>query len=614
MDTYGKDLCEAFLQNPKKNPKTGKPIKIGGPVHTELVKLCKNYVSYPDYLTSNDERLIHEYCTGVNKTSEAKTKVKTLMKKVFNDPTDIHILDRPSYDPYGSRMCRAFVPSEKEMECQSYRRQIIVMDFLEMMGEPLRQDYSFCDVTYIEKIKYGITYIPVPYTETKLDLSNFSGMLNSNCNVLLIHIDSRIDGATSDMEIIRKFINMVDTYLTGYKIPIVVYNFSTNDGIMKREDFPNITDIRILNVTGDHMVSYKIIKNGYEFIPFRPIDIFDDTETLTTMSDRLSCQWWFKRFFTTAFECGKGRLIQFSGTCYMTTVFNMIILGEYAKRVIIAAINNAAEQLFEPKDISYIKHSFDDGACVDIGRIHETLARVKYYTKIFYHTICGSKSVAVEKAGREDIFKDVSQKYFRKFAQQDEKNPGQGGFPWAVLFRMFADFGVNFLVADSSGQLYNPYTDIDSVDKAFKEFRFGGLKNVFRFFQPATLDVNPDFILYINTDDIPMRLPDIPDFKAETASIVLYFTKPDPSDPTKTKRSAHAITGFICDDYYKLYDAHNIIDNCDWRNPDKLRNNDYTARRARVNEWAISSIHVQTAIYVNYRNRLRYINEGVCRI
>lgn len=615
MDT-DEYVCNNFLQNPYKNPVTGRKIKIGGPVHTDLVSRCKQYISYAKYLSSEEEREIREYCTGVNKTNESKPKVKDLMKRVFDDPVDKHILDRVTYDPFGTRFCRTFVPPDKELECQSKRRTILVLDFLGFDQKPLKQDYNFCDITYRSKIKYYLHYIPVSRAETSIDILSLSSILNSRCNALLIHIDVRYNDATgkeaNDIFLLKKIIMMVNKYLSGYEIPIVVYNFyneEDDDGIINRKMFPDITDIRVLNV---ERVAYEhtiVDKDGAEYIAFNRFDKYDNTILAISESDRLSCQWWFKRFFNTVFECGKGRLIQLSGTCYLTTAFNMIILGDYTKRIIISALNYSSV-LFDAKDIKYIKEKTNNrsAVCVDIFKVKEPKERIKYYSKILYNTICGSKHVRTS----IDIFKDISQSYFSSNFEEPDITKREGGNSRVALYRILTDLGINFLICDYKGTFYQPYSK--KSEKLYEQIRYESdpiilLENL------ATTTISeqphpPDIILYIETDY--KTFPKIEGFDLETVSISIKGTNPNPLNPTEVVKSVHVITGFICDGYYKLYDSNNLIYNCDWTDPLQLYSNEYISSMLLKYNWTVTKMYISSAIYINANKRLQYIDEGVC--
>ena len=140
------------------------------------------------HYTKPEEILIKEYCTGANPTS--KQTVKELMKRTFKKVADQHMLEKPAFNPFGTRFCHNFVPVDKEIECASRRRYIVVLDFMGLHSIPLSKDYNFCDVTYTDKIKYHLTYIPIFYDKPTLDLTIVSTILNSSCNTLLIHFFS----------------------------------------------------------------------------------------------------------------------------------------------------------------------------------------------------------------------------------------------------------------------------------------------------------------------------------------------------------------------------------------------------------------------------------------
>lgn len=597
-----KDQCEEFFQNRTRNPMTGKKILVGGPKYREISELCKKYERY----TKPEEILIKEYCSGINNT-DTKQAVKELMKRTFTRVADQHILERQSFNPFGTQFCHHFVPADKGIECVSGRRHIVVLDFMGISSVPLSQDFSFCDVSYTDKIKYYIQYIPVLYDAATLDLTSVSTILNSSCNTLLIHVDFRM--GTGNNEILyRKFIKLVNTYLAGYEIPKVIYSFMY-DRYLVPTDFPNVNNLRILNIAKKSEY-IRVELHDTNFIRFVALDALDDETTLTTKSDRLSCQWWFKRFFSTVFECGKGRLVQFSGTCYITAAFNMIILGEYTKKIIIDYMNNAVEQVFSPADKELVKIPIEYGACerLDFTKKDPT-TRIKYYAKIFYNTICVSKSMSRINPMVKDIFDVVSRQHFAS------DRGGDGGLTQVVLFGILTDLSVNFWVVDSIGTLYSPYQrGLDEIAQATELFRKNRNSDAMDemdkvSFSSMKPDDYPDIILYISTHE-GYHLPKISGFEPETSNLSLEFTRL--SDASGEIHS-HAICGFECDGYYKLYDSdYNIIDNCDWTDPRQLYKNAYTERRAAQSGLVYKNIYIENAIFINESRRTKYIENGTC--
>jgi hypothetical protein len=610
-------LCERFLYNPYVNPETNRPINRDSKTFLELTEKCSKYRKYrqPEIYTVPEDTMIKEYCSGISDSS-TKEQVKTLMKKKFKKIFDQQNLGRASFDPKGTRYCHEFVPADLEMECSSGRRTIVALDFIKKDESPLLQDYKFCDVSYGDSIKYYIKYVPIAYDTTVpiVDFSNLARVLNSNCNAMVIHLDIR-QGSTSDdlvfFEVASKTINK---YFAVVEIPKTMYFFS-NTSVVDELSFPNVFELRVINVQSPRETKYGTIGYSEDEVDYLPYIVFDDKDNETTLlssSNRLSCQWWFKRFFSTVFECGKGRLVQFAGTCYLTAGFNIIILGEYLKRIIIRSMNSVVEKnLLSSADLAYIREPIEEGICVNLRKLSSQTERILYYSKIFHNTICKTTHMARINPAKQDLFKDASDSYFSE--RLEEKDKEKGGYTFGFLFKLLTDFRVNFLVADKNFNLYDPYSA--RSEEAYELMRIGyilkGTRILDRKHDYGSLvrehpDNYPDLILYSSNESgyVPISAVKDLNFVPETShiSISILNTVSDESE-------GHAICGFMCDGYYKLYDsAYNTIDNWDWTQGD-FSKSPYWERRS-TEKSQIIRMYIGSCIFVNYNRRLKYFNEG----
>ena len=287
-------------------------------------------------------------------------------------------------------------------------------------------------------------------------------------------------------------------------------------------------------------------------------------------------------------------------------------------------MNTVARQIFKPEDIEYIKYPIDYGVCVDTRYMKDIQTRLKYYAKIFYNTICATKSLSRVNLMSRDIFKDVSYDYFRSQAG-NKSSTDEGGLSWGVIFSLLTDLGINFLISDNDGKLFSPYKrDFDDIAMAFAYLRIGKYKDAFTFLTPVNLlnEPEPDIILYINSAIDLRQIPSTPipstpipsftGFVPETAQIGIEFDIIDPvSLATTEEDQGHAICGFSCDGYYKLYDpAYNIIENCNWTDQKQVLNNSYAERMTRQNGWIYKNVYIETALLVNYNRRLDYLQKG----
>lgn len=619
MSTMEKTICENFLYNPYVNPLTKEPIKHDEKI--ELMELCSPYVVQSPY--SVEEKLaIEDYCSGIS--TDTKEYVKTLMMKKFKKPSEHRLLERKTFDPKNTRYCYSFVPKNNEIPCSSIRT-IVVLDFMNASEDNLLlQDHHFCDMSYVGKIKNYIIYIPIPYASSIPDLSYALHALKSNCNEMVIHLDLRTKHGKNDSKLFNNAIRIINKYLGGYEILKTMYIFMNyseplflaNETQVSHvsESLFNVLELRVLNV--HHEKDLEFIKKDEHTIFFHPFDENDDAVSLSSRSNRLSCQWWFKRFFSTVFECGKGRLVQFSDTCYMATSFNTAILSNYFKKIIIRNLSMIiGEGSMSDADLYDIHTPIDYGVCVDFDRLHTKKERVKYYAKIFSNTLCKTSNLPRINLLYRDIFLNAGKSYF------GSKSRG-GGIPSAFMFKMLLDLKINFVIADETGAYYDPYSP-NSLE-FFRNIREGGYHlpdlledlNTTSVFSLQETIKYPDVVFYIGSKEVTSQtmLPTLErlyrlNFLPETCSIALtYF------DLGKNLHG-HVITGFVCDGYYKLYDSYfNIIDNCDWRDPAQILDNSFIKTLSTLNNnYNFTDGTIDFCIFVNYNRRLQYVKEGsVC--
>jgi hypothetical protein len=267
--------------------------------------------------------------------------------------------------------------------------------------------------------------------------------------------------------------------------------------------------------------------------------------------------------------------------------------------------------MFSDGEIALIKQPMDYyGACVDLRLVASDKERIMYYTKLFYNTICASKSLSRINPAHRDIFKTFSDMYFSGYAG---KKLDSGGFSISVLFAVFVDLGVNMLLVDSNGKYYDPYSA--SFSHVFNYLRRHHTDKALALMKVVNLpdpsdESYPDVILYVNLDI--SRFTNLPivdnNFVPETSAIGIELEIEGSPD-----QEGHAICGFVCDGYYKLFDsAYNIIDDCDWRDILNISNSSYISRMKRLGKWKNIKLYIESAVFVNYNRRLEYLKSRTC--
>jgi len=519
------------------------------------------------------------------------------------------------------------------MESSSPRtKTIIVLHLLSRGAEynSIDKQSSLCNQT--QDIRgYNILYIPVPYKipiEYLLNYFNKSLVLSDApttlCDGLLIY--AKTDGDDGVRQKLESFLLSIETF----KNTLVFYD---NYNRYEEDFFHTLRDnkpgLRILNVypRGIKQVKrYTHPEDNHEMI-YVPMKKYEESGL------SLVCTWWFRYYIGKVFGCGSGRLIQQSGTCYLTAVINGIVLSDSLSRMVLMYMKNALLADQRQAVPTMLKIISTDIVNPDISRAP---SEVLFLYRIMYNMFCKHKLETENPLlprrllprrtidadfKRLNIFKQDADAYFSQYTNGDVndlilKYNDEGGSDEYVLYRLFYDMGVKFVVL-FGGIFYTP-----------RDFgRFPDYSTFIRFVQ--NLQIVTDFEEFQEIDlilNINGKRTDLQEtiniqqqgvstrttskeiaFELETSTLNLIGKDGD----------EHVICGFKCDGYYRTYDSSlndigvnewnklgdmdvyvKILENINMPEPDKNKH--------------FESLHISCSIYLNKNKKAEYHALGKC--
>jgi hypothetical protein len=256
--------------------------------------------------------------------------------------------------------------------------------------------------------------------------------------------------------------------------------------------------------------------------------IVDDYEILYVPSvyfklknDKLTCQWWFSYLINVFSGCGKGRLLQVSGTCYLNALMNGLLLSPHLGKMMLMYMNKKLNSL----SISD-KKEFEEFLNKDIISCSSGIPTPNYFFQILYNVMC--KKLSLTEVLKNKEYKDLIVEFSKIYSAN--KDTGQGG-----LFDAFFK-----LINDIIG------------------------KKVF---------LSEDFDIAIIRENVMEKIKDIKGKNPIEFSFIELYTKKEEIEflEDETSRLRHAVCGFVCKDEYYIYDsATNLIYNFDWTKQKEL--------------------------------------------
>jgi hypothetical protein len=155
--------------------------------------------------------------------------------------------------------------------------------------------------------------------------------------------------------------------------------------------------------------------------------------------NKLTCQWWFERFFDTIFDCGKGKIFQSGGTCYLAATLNSILLSNVVKYILIHKIKTAMEDEASKRYIT-----------TPLIHTVSTCVRQLYMYRILYNMICSEKygdGISIEnRSGHKIIAMDLMSIESSTFFCGEDKDGCRGlsggEVSRNILYHAFRKWGV----------------------------------------------------------------------------------------------------------------------------------------------------------------------------
>lgn len=279
------------------------------------------------------------------------------------------------------------------------------------------------------------------------------------------------------------------------------------------------------------------IKDKFKIKKIFGLDYLEKTLLVSNYMPELSCNEWFKDAMNSMTKkCLKGRLKQFSGTCYLNAVVNGFILSSRARKLVFDKIQHST-----PEDLKYIKSN--------VMTCHTEPKSERYFLQLFYNTLCkGIKSLTDNDMDR---FLDIVKEYSKLYSIDDS---GNGGYSDTTLLKIFNWlFGNINLIRYVNNITYFPISFHEEIPLLILNFEE----------RPREI---PKLITYRSFENVSYN------YHLEFGIIYIVFYDDDGKYGSFSKHddhyggivASHAICGIICDGNYIMYDSQNKIYDVDW--------------------------------------------------
>ena len=555
-----------------------------------------------------EEMFLSEYCNGNNDKHEYARQILLNKYKLGDDPA---IINSPGFNAFNSEFCKLYLKSDNTYDvCREKTKRIVILHFLNKTTPAFKYSEKYCGTQ--EDIPYKILYIAIPCNEEIGISIELLGLgIQDICDDMIIY--ANVYGGDEIRRIID-FLNIIKTFKNT-----TLFFISNGGGSIQNTDLVanGISGIKVLNVVSDprYIGSFKPYKryeiNNINYIYVPP-----------GISTELECNWWFKYYIAKAFSCGKGRLAQFSGTCYLNAVLNGIILSENFSKIFITKMK---EMMKNPLYHALITNKEPiPNVCSNLNFLD-----IIYILKVLYNIFCmgiNSKPktlpltqtiISQEDKRAQDLLK-ISSIFFSRNTDPSAKNFGHGGNSKAVLYNIFCKMGLNFVVkiTDINLKEYLMIPNCTYTNDILRSFPIDFFNNFLIHLTPCKNQDDKDVILYIgfkrHANMIVFQLP----FTVEFCTIQFTVTLKDKSE---RQHALHEVVGFICDKKYKVYDSStNMIMDLNWTQLHTQTEYE-KARLIFLEHWVdqvddISDIHISTAVYVNETKMEEYRKTGICNI
>lgn len=324
-----------------------------------------------------------------------------------------------------------------------------------------------------------------------------------------------------------------------------------------------------------------------------------DEKTITTNlvldeQEYLECRHWFQRALVKLTECSKGRLVQKTGTCYLTAVVNGILIQKDIRNLCIRAMNRDFK--IDPD----MKKEISKSGISDLVKLPQSYTAKMFLYKILYHTFCKqNEGKALVKGVNDNLFKLASGRFFSYYNnEKDKRTYGESGFSVVPLCNMFNETSLpGFLLYKKD--IYNfPYI------KPFEEEKdFDALLSSFIPFSKS-MDEGIVCVQFYEAGEPCREKIAIRERMFKIAFVILGVRTPTIG---KKESFSHQVLGFFCEGVPMIYDSHsndyyfvnwlNLNDPNEWA---KLKNVFYYINKATqlANFFYDCGVYVQDGVVV----------------
>lgn len=507
-------------------------------------------------------------------------------------------------------------------------KKIIIIHFLHEKSPTTKFTNEYCGGSGIQ-LEYTIEHIPIPYDEPEPIIEIAQGL----CDDVIIY--ARVENIPEFLRICNFLLNTKQFRNTTLFLITDNRFFITNTYLT----INNITGLKVLNVidkkyTGFNMKNMSIMKR-YEINDTNYFIIGD----IDPKTDRivLECNWWFKYYITKAFHCGKGRLKQFAGTCYLNAVLNGIILSENFSKIFITKMKEIMRT--RPDIHTFAKDNIFELVHANTCPPKDSMLDIFYVLRILYNIFCMSnRPLSLSKTQEnQDFMLAVSKKFYSEVIDPKHPDFGEGGWSHFIMYNILVKTKINFLVKVNDDYL-NPrdengkYIEYDVQSIRTDPKKFSRFLNSLEEYNGNFKDI--DVILFLNVYSKDIKMSD--EIKIESTIFMVDFSvirfilvedkdeddmsDDEDEDKEHKKRTGHTVTGYTCDrDRFKVYDsATNIISDLNWLDIDGAGNED--ARIEFNMNWEqhlatdIEDVSINFSVYVNIDKIDEYRKTGFCHL
>ena len=307
---------------------------------------------------------------------------------------------------------------------------------------------------------YEIIYIPVPFPESISNHMSIEGTKNSTpCNGLIIY--ARTQGNAEVLKAMESNIIQFCVNVKNFKNTVIFIDSDNQivNNIPEYLNHYNVTGVTCLNIQVRDDGFIKTYLYGNDILLFVPEHIYRQPAV------SLVCSWWFEYYVGKIFSCGTGRLVQYSGTCYLNAAVNGIILSENVSSMVLMYMNMAIEADRTRK----LKGLIQQGVQIECPR---SFKEVLFLYRIMYSVYCSDvrgdnalhrRALPRDIVGHSTDYLLSGNQWYGITPQPaiapSEIHKGNGGQAFYVLYQMFSSMGVKFVVKYNDRflmpQLYN---------------------------------------------------------------------------------------------------------------------------------------------------------------